>query len=71
VALALGLGPARDTFDLFAWHVFGATLFGMVWYATVGRGPLEAATRSWSDLARRTTLLVNRPPAQPPTRAGG
>jgi uncharacterized membrane protein len=62
VALAIGVGPPRDTLALFGWHVAGAVLFGMAWKATVGRGPLEAATRSWSDLARMTVLTLNRPP---------
>jgi hypothetical protein len=37
----------------------------MLWRAGVGRGPLEALTRSASALARGTVLLLARPPEEP------
>ena len=65
IALSLELGPPRDTAALFAWHVTGAVVFGMVWASTVGRGPLEALVRSWSSTARATVLTLTGPPATP------
>jgi hypothetical protein len=62
VALGLGVGPPRDTAALLGWHVLGATLFAVGWRAALGRGPLEAFTRSCSETARNTVLLLNPPP---------
>jgi hypothetical protein len=64
LALGLELGPPRDTVALFAWHVAGALTFGIVWAATVGRGPMEALVRTWSSSARTTVLTLSGPPAR-------
>jgi hypothetical protein len=73
VALALEVGPPRDTVALFGWHVAAATAFGIVWAATIGRGPFEAFTRSCSDAARNSVLLLSGPPLRPgrPDQADG
>jgi uncharacterized membrane protein len=62
VALDLGLGPPPDTAGLFWAHVAGATAFGALWRVTLGRGPLEAFTRSCSGLARDSVLTLDRTP---------
>lgn len=59
-ALAVGVGPPRDTAPLFWFQVSAALVFAMVWRATIGRGPFETFTTSCSQLARDTVLL-NRP----------
>jgi uncharacterized membrane protein len=41
-ALAVAVGPPRDTAALFWWHVSAALVFAMVWRASIGRGPVEA-----------------------------
>ncbi len=62
VALDVGVGPPDDTAGLFWAHVAGATAFGALWRATLGRGPLEAFTRACSGLARSTVLVLSRRP---------
>jgi hypothetical protein len=62
VALDLGLGPPDDTAGLFWAHVAGATAFGALWRVALGRGPLEAFTRSCSALARDSVLVLSRTP---------
>jgi uncharacterized membrane protein len=56
-ALAVGVGPPRETAALFWFHVSAALVLAMVWRATIGRGPFEAFTTSCSQLARNTVLL--------------
>ena len=60
VALDLEVGPPRDTVELYALHVLGATAFAMLCITAVGRGPLESFTRSCSKVARDSVLLVRR-----------
>jgi hypothetical protein len=60
VALAVGVGPPRDTAQLFWWHLAGALAFGVLWRATIGRGPLEALTGRWSQAMRDTVLRSRR-----------
>ncbi|HWL98353.1 MAG TPA: heparan-alpha-glucosaminide N-acetyltransferase domain-containing protein [Nocardioidaceae bacterium] len=60
VALDLEVGPPRDTVELYVLHVLGATAFAMLCITAVGRGPLESFTRSCSQVARDSVLLVSR-----------
>ncbi|MDQ4007981.1 MAG: DUF1624 domain-containing protein [Actinomycetota bacterium] len=60
VALHLELGPPRDTVNLYGWHVAAAVVFAVAWRATLGRGPLERFTRTCSQTARNTVLLLSR-----------
>ena len=60
VALDLEVGPPRDTVELYVLHVLGATAFAMLCITAVGRGPLESFTRTCSQVARDSVLLVSR-----------
>jgi hypothetical protein len=66
LALAGEIGPDRGP-QLYAWHVAGALVIGMLWRSFVGQGPLEWFTASFSRLGSQAVLGL---PQRRPTSSG-